>query len=214
MLEPIPSWFRKCQKRWLRRIDGRKNKLRGFAGILNLDGAPADRALLERVTRFLAFRGADAKSHCCSAPEPLQFRQLAGAVSFGAGRPACGIRTHPRRANSNTQSISGFEWRGRMSMSLTISDRVVVVAAKDQVSCDLAGEAAILNIKNGVYYGLDPVGARIWNLMQQPRAVAEIQSAITDEYDVEPERCARDLVGLLEKLLAEGLIEVKDSTAA
>ena len=99
-------------------------------------------------------------------------------------------------------------------MSATISDRSVVVATKDQVSCDLAGEAAILNIKNGVYYGLDPVGARIWNLVQEPRAVAEIQNAITSEYDVEPERCARDLVDLLEKLLAEGLIEVKDGSGA
>jgi Coenzyme PQQ synthesis protein D (PqqD) len=101
-----------------------------------------------------------------------------------------------------------------MSMSLTISDRSVVVAAKEQVSCDLAGEAAILNIKNGACYGLDPVGARIWNLMQEPRAVADIQNTITNEYDVEPERCARDLVGLLEKLLAEGLIEVKDGSGA
>jgi hypothetical protein len=84
-----------------------------------------------------------------------------------------------------------------MSMSPTISDRSVVVATKDQVSCDLAGEAAILNIKNGVYYGLDPVGARIWNLIQEPRAFAEIQNAITDEYDVEPERCARDLKSLV-----------------
>ena len=98
-------------------------------------------------------------------------------------------------------------------MNPTITDRSVVVVAKDQVSCDLAGEVAILNVKNGVYYGLDPVGARIWNLMQEPRAVAEIQDAITNEYDVEPERCIRDLVGLLEKLLAEGLIEVKDSSA-
>jgi Coenzyme PQQ synthesis protein D (PqqD) len=98
-------------------------------------------------------------------------------------------------------------------MSPAISDQSIVVAAKDQVSCDLAGEAAILNIKNGVYYGLDPVGARIWSLMQEPRAVAEIQNTITGEYDVEPERCARDLVGLLEKLLAEGLIEVKDGSA-
>lgn len=98
-------------------------------------------------------------------------------------------------------------------MSPAISDQSIVVAAKDQVSCDLAGEAAILNIKNGVYYGLDPVGARIWSLMQEPRAVADIQNTITGEYDVEPERCARDLVGLLEKLLAEGLIEVKDDSA-
>lgn len=99
-------------------------------------------------------------------------------------------------------------------MGKTISDDSVVVVAKDQVSCDLAGEAAILNIKSGVYYGLDPVGARIWNLMQEPRAVADIQSAITDEYDVEPGRAAQDLVGLLEKLLAEGLIEVKDGSGS
>ncbi len=99
-------------------------------------------------------------------------------------------------------------------MSSAISDQSIVVAAKDQVSCDLAGEAAILNIKNGVYYGLDPVGARIWSLMQEPCAVAEIQSTITGEYDVEPERCARDLFDLLEKLLAEGLIEVKEKSAA
>ena len=99
-------------------------------------------------------------------------------------------------------------------MGTSISDRSVVVAAKDQVSCDLAGEAAILNVKSGVYYGLDSVGARIWNLIQEPRAVVEIQNAITDEYDVEPERCARDLVGLLEKLLAEGLIELKDGSSA
>ncbi len=98
-------------------------------------------------------------------------------------------------------------------MNPSISDQTVVIAAKDQVSCDLAGEVAILNVKNGVYYGLNPVGARIWNLVQEPRAGAEIQNAITNEYDVEPERCARDLVGLLEKLLAEGLIEVKNSSA-
>ena len=101
-----------------------------------------------------------------------------------------------------------------MRMNPTISGQTIVVTAKDQVSCDLAGEAAILNIKNGVYYGLDPVGARIWNLMQEPRAVSEIQNTIASEYDVEPERCARDLFGLLEKLLAEGLIEVKDVSAA
>lgn len=95
-------------------------------------------------------------------------------------------------------------------MNQTISGSSVVVAAKDQVSCDLAGEAAILNIKSGLYYGLDPVGARIWSLMQEPRPVAEIQDAIAAEYDVEPERCALDLAELLQKLLAEGLIELQD----
>ena len=99
-------------------------------------------------------------------------------------------------------------------MNMVLSRRSVVVAAKDQVSCDLAGEAAILNIKNGVYYGLDPVGAQIWKLIQQPRSVDEVREALVDEYEVEPERCEQDLITLLEKLLAEGLIEVQDGPSA
>ena len=99
-------------------------------------------------------------------------------------------------------------------MNTALLGRSVVTAAKDQVSCDLAGEAAILNLKSGVYYGLDPVGARIWKLIQEPRSVDEIRKALLDEYDVEPERCQSDLLALLEKLLAEGLIEVQDGATA
>jgi asparagine synthase (glutamine-hydrolysing) len=45
--------------------------LSGFVGILNLDGAPVDRALLERLTRFLAFRGPDAQEVWCDGPVGL-----------------------------------------------------------------------------------------------------------------------------------------------
>jgi hypothetical protein len=94
---------------------------------------------------------------------------------------------------------------------VNLSVQSVVVASKDQVSCDLGGEAAILSIRNGVYYGLDPVGAQIWNMLQKPHRVAELREAVIQEYAVEPERCERDLIALLEKLLLEGLIEVKES---
>lgn len=43
----------------------------GLVGILNLDGAPVDRALLERMTRFLAFRGPDAQEVWCDSPVGL-----------------------------------------------------------------------------------------------------------------------------------------------
>jgi len=82
------------------------------------------------------------------------------------------------------------------------------VVAKEQVSCDLAGEAAILNMKNGVYYGLNPVGARIWNLIQQPKTVSDVLHTLLEEYEVDSDRCERDLVELLQKLAAQDLIEV------
>jgi hypothetical protein len=90
-----------------------------------------------------------------------------------------------------------------------ISLDTIVVASKDNVSCALGEEAAILHMRSGVYYGLDPVGARIWKLLDQPTTVENLRTAIVDEYDVEPAKCERDLLALLEKLRTEGLIEVR-----
>ena len=94
----------------------------------------------------------------------------------------------------------------------TISDRSTVVVMKDQVSCDLSGEAAILNLKTSVYFGLNTVGASIWKLIQEPKKVSEIRDAILKEYDVEPDRCETDLLMLLQELLDKELIEVKNET--
>ena len=91
-----------------------------------------------------------------------------------------------------------------------VSGSSTVVAAKDQVSSDLGGEVAILDLKAGVYYGLDAVGARNWSLIQEPRTVNEIRIILLEEYEVEPERCERDLLVLLKRLASEGLIEVED----
>jgi hypothetical protein len=91
-----------------------------------------------------------------------------------------------------------------------VSGGSIVVTAKDQASSDLGGEVAILDLKAGVYYGLDAVGARIWSLIQEPRTVNEIRDILLEEYEVEPERCERDLLVLLQRLATEGLIEVED----
>jgi hypothetical protein len=97
-------------------------------------------------------------------------------------------------------------------MGNPLSRYSVVVAVKDLVSCELAGEMVILHLKDGIYYGLNPVGTRIWNLIQEPRTVEEIRGVLLREYDVEEERCGRDLFMLLQELADKGLIEVKNET--
>jgi hypothetical protein len=92
---------------------------------------------------------------------------------------------------------------------VSLSQESVVNATKDQVSCKLGAEAAILNTKEGIYYGLDPIGTQVWKLLQTPRRVADIQKVLLQEYEVEPDRCQHDLLALLEDLLGAGLIEVR-----
>jgi hypothetical protein len=97
-------------------------------------------------------------------------------------------------------------------MKSTVSRSSTVVAAKNQVSSDLGGEVAILDLKAGMYYGLDEVGARIWELIQEPRAVREVHNMLLSQYDVERERCERDLLSLLQQLADEGLVEVRNES--
>jgi Coenzyme PQQ synthesis protein D (PqqD) len=95
-----------------------------------------------------------------------------------------------------------------------ISCNSVVTATKDQVSCDLTGEAAILNLNDGMYYGLNEVGARIWSLLSEPITVSHIRDQLEREYDVDRRRCEKDLVELLGKLEEAGLVEVRNEGAA
>jgi coenzyme PQQ synthesis protein D (PqqD) len=92
-----------------------------------------------------------------------------------------------------------------------LSNQTVVVATRDEVSCKLGEEAAILGLKNSVYYGLNAVGARIWELLREPKSLEEVQSTILNEYDVSLEQAEGDLRQFLRGMMAEGLIELSES---
>ena len=84
-----------------------------------------------------------------------------------------------------------------------------VVASPDQVSADLGGQAAILSFNTGLLYGLDDVGVRIWNLIQEPQLVADIRDVLLEEYDVSQTVLERDLLRVLGELHEHDLIAVE-----
>ena len=88
-----------------------------------------------------------------------------------------------------------------------ISARSTISASANQVSSELAGEVVVLDLGAGVYHGLDPAGARVWSLVQQPATFAEVRDRIVAEYDVAPARCEADLLAFLRELESKGLVE-------
>jgi len=97
---------------------------------------------------------------------------------------------------------------------MDINKDSILVALQDQVYTNLEDEVVILSLKDGVYYGLNPVGARVWNLLQEPRSVKEIGDILLSEFEVEPKRCEEDLMRLLQELASRGLIKLSDGKAA
>ncbi|HXT35656.1 MAG TPA: PqqD family protein [Chloroflexota bacterium] len=85
------------------------------------------------------------------------------------------------------------------SALLTVSDSVV-----DAV---LGDEAILLNVASGMYFGLDPVGTRIWELLVEGAGKQEILGRVLDEYDVEPERARTDVEAFIQALASKGLTQ-------
>ncbi len=89
---------------------------------------------------------------------------------------------------------------------LTSQSRIAIAA--DQVSCGLGGETAIVNLKNGVYYGLDAVGTYVWNRLGGTVTFGELCDSLMRTYDVDECRVEADMRTFLRELADQGLIEI------
>ena len=89
-----------------------------------------------------------------------------------------------------------------LTLTATVTPRQAVMFQQ------LQEEAVLLNLDSGLYFGLDPIGTRIWNLLAQGQSLPQIVSTIMAEYEVDIEQCTSDLLKLLGDLEAQGLVAV------
>jgi len=94
-----------------------------------------------------------------------------------------------------------------------IDQETYVKRNSDVFANEIDGEAVMMNIQTGKYYGLDEVGSRIWELMEHKIQVKKIIEQLQKEYDVSEEQCKTDVINLLNDLKSNQLIEVKDWNA-
>ncbi|HWE52178.1 MAG TPA: PqqD family protein [Bryobacteraceae bacterium] len=87
---------------------------------------------------------------------------------------------------------------------LTVESKVKI--SEDVLFQELQGDAVLLDLKSGVYFGLDQVGTRIWQLMGERQPLSAVIGAVVGEFDVTEERCAEDVLTLAGKLADNGLL--------
>jgi Coenzyme PQQ synthesis protein D (PqqD) len=76
----------------------------------------------------------------------------------------------------------------------------------DVIFRELDGEAVVLNLDTGIYFGLDAVGTRIWRLIEERKALKAVLDTLIDEYDAPPDHLQRDLLAFVERLNTKGLL--------
>ena len=85
-----------------------------------------------------------------------------------------------------------------------------VTAIKNHLYSELKDEGVVLSLKNGKYYGLNEVGRCIWQIIQSPVTVAEIQTALMEEYEIDETTCRHEILTFLKQMAEEELVEIQD----
>jgi hypothetical protein len=91
-------------------------------------------------------------------------------------------------------------------MSISADD--VVCQIEDIVASDIDDEKVMMSIEKGHYYGLDPIGSRVWELIETPVRVSELVDALAVKYDVDRPTCEQDVLAFLDELHQAGILRV------
>jgi len=89
--------------------------------------------------------------------------------------------------------------------------RVRPVGADHLLCQEIDGEMVLLDLRSGMYLGLNGVGTFVWKLIssrESPVRVGEIVEAVTAEFDVAAGTARRDLDQLLEDLSSNRLVHI------
>jgi len=90
----------------------------------------------------------------------------------------------------------------------SIEQDSAIVPVEDVVAREVGGEAVLLDMTSGIYFGLNAVGTLAWQRIETGKAsFAQICDAIEAEFDAPREVIEKDARALVEQLLDKGLVK-------
>jgi len=87
-----------------------------------------------------------------------------------------------------------------------------ITLSEDALSQVVNGETVILDLKSEQYFGLDEVGTRIWQLLEEHGDLQKTLDTMLEEFDVDEDRLKKDLDTLIDKMKENGLLHFGEST--
>lgn len=85
----------------------------------------------------------------------------------------------------------------------------IVSRNEDLVSSELDDGLVMMSLENNSYYGLDSIGKRVWDLLEEKKSFQELLNILIAEYEVSEGECKKDLIALLDNLQKENIVTVE-----
>lgn len=93
-------------------------------------------------------------------------------------------------------------------MTMTLRSSSLVGRNPELLAAPSGEELVMLSVEAGNYYGLDPIGRRIWDLIETPARVTDICARLAAEYDVGSRVCESDVLAFLDELIGRNIVYV------
>jgi len=71
---------------------------------------------------------------------------------------------------------------------------------------ELDDNQVMMHLEKGKYFGLNPVGKRIWQLIEQPKSFQEITDVLLTEFEVTEAQCTQEALAFLDKAVQYDII--------
>ena len=97
------------------------------------------------------------------------------------------------------------------SDQMELSDTRVEMS-EDVAFRELNGEAVLLDLTSGTYFGLNEVGTRLWTLLARDGSLNRAIEALLGEFEVSAEALRADVDRLMAELNGKGLVRIIDGS--
>ena len=84
----------------------------------------------------------------------------------------------------------------------------IVKCNQEMLTSNIGDEIVMMSIENSAYYGLDPIGSKIWEMITEPIQVSDLCAQLMQRFEVSEQDCQRDVLNFLNQMRNEDLLTV------
>lgn len=90
---------------------------------------------------------------------------------------------------------------------MSFTGETMIARSGEALSTEVDGEAVLIGIESGRYYGLDAIGTTIWNRIEQPCSFDALCAGLVEEFEGDPAVIEEETRAFVDLLVARGLAQ-------
>ncbi|MEA2399176.1 MAG: hypothetical protein QOK25_2732 [Thermoleophilaceae bacterium] len=92
-------------------------------------------------------------------------------------------------------------------MARMIDDETPLVRRPEPLTAQVDGETVMFQPDAGSYFALGVVGTRVWDLLSEPRSVADICATLRGEFAIDPHTCRSEVLAFVNEMHDKQLVK-------